>query len=109
MGVCGTSRRLTRRAAFHAQDAGGGRHVPHPINARASAAAIPMAVALLGCRAHLGQPEHHPQPDDGLEGSGLVHREGSSACKPGFLQTGIEPPLGAGLPSARVRPTSVDV
>jgi hypothetical protein len=43
MGVCGTSRRLTRRAAFHAQDAGGGRHVPHPINAaRESAAAIPM-------------------------------------------------------------------
>ena len=62
-----------------------------------------------GAEPDLGQPEHHAQPDDGREGPGLVHRQGAPAGKPGFLQAGIEPSVGAGLPAARIRPPSVDV
>ena len=67
------------------------------------------AVALLGRGTDLGQPEHHAQPDDGRKGPGLVHRQGAPAGQPGFLQAGIEPSLGAGLPAAGVRPPAVDV
>ena len=67
------------------------------------------AVALLGRRPHLGQRDHHAQPDDGREGPDLVHRQCTCPGKPGFLQARLEPSVGAGLPTAGSRPPSVDV
>ena len=44
------------------------------------------ALALLGRGADLGQPDQHPQPDDGREGPGLVHRARAPAGQSGLLQ-----------------------
>ena len=61
---------------------------------------------LLGRQADLGQQDQHPQPDDGREGPRLVHRAGAPSEQPGFLQEGLEPSVGEGVP-ARIRPRAI--
>ena len=52
------------------------------------------AVAVLGRRAHLGQPDQHAQPDVRREGAGLVHLAGPPAGESGLLQEGLGPSVG---------------
>ena len=64
------------------------------------------ALAVLGGGADLGQPDQQPQPDDGREGTGLVHRARAPAGQSGFLQEGLGPSVGEGVP-ARTAPTAI--
>ena len=67
------------------------------------------AVALLGRGADLGQPDQHPQSDDGREGPRLVHLARPAARESGVLPQGLGPPVGEALPARAREPASVDV
>ena len=67
------------------------------------------AVAVLGRRADLGQPDQHAQPDVRREGPRLVHLARAPAGESGLLQEGLGPSVGEAVPDRTVQPPSVDV
>ena len=67
-----------------------------------------VAVALLGRRGDLGQPDQHAQPDVRREGPGLVHLARRPAAQSGFLQEGLRPSVGQGVPAGDLDAASGD-
>ena len=65
------------------------------------------ALAILGARADLGQPDQHAQPDDGREGPRVVTCARSCAGQSGLLQGRLRPSVGQGLPGDDLQPPSV--
>ena len=63
-----------------------------------------VAVALLGRRGDLGQPDQHAQPDVRREGPGVVHLARRPAGQSGLLQEGLGPSVGQGVPDRAARP-----
>ena len=66
-----------------------------------------VAVALLGRRGDLGQPDQHAQPDVRREGPGLVHLARRAAAQSGLLQEGLGPSVGQGVPARHLDPAPV--
>ena len=62
------------------------------------------AVALLGRRSHLAQPQRRPQLRHGQPGARLDRRAGACGRDPGLLPAGFEPPVRAGVPHRAEQP-----
>ena len=67
------------------------------------------AVALLGRRADLGRAGQPPQPDDGREGSPVVHGAAAPGRQSGVLPQGLGSSVGQGVPDQQLDPARVDV
>src|SRR3989454_12199347 len=67
------------------------------------------AVAALGTRAHLGQPDEHAQPDVRRKRPGLVHLARGRTGESGFLQERLGASIGEALSPRAVQPPPLHV